>query len=609
MKRLRMAFFAPLILSVACGLILAALFAVRQNNAPISQVLPISRRPILVLIPGVELNDLRDAHNAPALAHLLETCPAAVFPIAPPLRPPQSQQISPDARLALARDRLGVSGKNPAQAGQVIVLDAVFRAEINAPLSLPESAQEARQDALRRVDAAAADLARRDTDVFFVSPLPASGRGAAERVGWVLCKPGQTMQTTQRPAGLLTAPSTRHTPGLIAFADIGTTVYGTDATGGRVVETIAVQKPPAFLWTQTEKWTRQWEKTRPLVAVPWLLSGLLLAAFWLRDTRPRRSALCAYLACALPPALWAAALLPLLAGETSGIVTFYALAALLAVGAACVFAWRNANPARVLQITAGVTACLFAVDITLGGPLLGHSPLSFSPLEGARFYGAGNESAGIFLGASLVFALLCSPQKILWARGAVALIVVLLLGLPVFGANAGATIAALVGWGTLLVCQAPAPRRKQAAAFVVACAALLLTALLLGEARRPPSAQTHIGQALTRTGRGTNGDGGSAIQIARRKVAMNAHLAVSSPWAILLFAEIVLCAATFRKRHTKQRPWHGGALPLFAGAAAAFVFNDSGVVMAAACLLYAPPFLLFTLAKTPLITPRPSAQP
>ena len=571
---------------------MAALFAVRQNNAPISQALPISRRPILVLIPGVGLDDLRDAHNAPALAHLLETCPAAVFPVPPPLRPPQSQQISPDARLALARDRLGVSGKNPAQAGQVVMLDAVFRADVNAPLSLPEAAQKARQNALRRVDAAVADLAHSKTDVFFVCPLPASGRGAAERVGWVLCT-AQPMQTTQRPAILLTAPSTRHTPGLIAFADIGATVYGPDTTGGRVMETITVQKPPVLLGAQAEKWTGQWEKTRPLVAVPWLISGLLIAAFWLRDTRPRRSALCAYLACTLPTALWAAALLPLLAGEISGIVTFYALAALLAVGAACVFAWRNANPVRVLQLTAGVTACLFAADTTLGGPLLGHSPLSFSPLEGARFYGAGNESAGIFLGASLSM-LLYSPQKILWAQGAVALIVVLLLGLPVFGANAGATVASLVGWGTLLVYQAPAPRRKQIAAFIAACAALLITAFLLGEARRPPSAQTHIGQALTRTGRGASGGGRSAAQIARRKVAMNAHLVVSSPWAILLLAEVVLCAALLGKRYAKQTPWHGGALPLFAGAATAFVFNDSGVVMAAACLLYAPPFLLFS---------------
>ena len=311
--------------------------------------------------------------------------------------------------------------------------------------------------------------------------------------------------------------------------------------------------------------------------------------------------MCGLLACAVPVSLWLAAIIPLVTNEGfGGGGELYALAALLAVGAAGLPVWRKANCRAALQSITGATVCVFALDAVLGGPLFARSPLSYSPLEGARFYGAGNESAGVFLGASLAFALLCGTKTGFWARLLLGLGAVVLLGGPTLGANVGGTLAALAGWATLLVGGIPAPRRKQAAFLAGASVTVLLAAFLLWESRRPPTAQTHLGRALANAQTPQRGANGGLIPIARRKIAMNAHLAVSSPWSLLLLVEIGLCTVLLRRGAAKR----GEVIALFVGAGAAFVANDSGVVMAAACLLFAPPLLFPALTK-----PRPSAPP
>ena len=587
----------PLMLTLLFGLLLVGLHGLHQNALPVSRPLPPLPRAVVVLLPGVDVRDIRDTQNAPILARLAENYPAALFSV-PPLLRAKNQALSPNERLQMARDLLGLPIGANAQT-QIITLDAVFRADTNAPLCLPDAAQKARQNALRSVDAAVSALTNetaanpdRPDAVFFISPIASPAHGAANaRMGWVL------LWTPQSKTGLLlTSPASRHRPGLVALADMGATLGGAN---GRALETVTVQNSGASWAAQTDKWAAQWQKTRALVAVPWVLCGLLIAAFWLRHRRTI-SAFCALFACALPASLWLAALLPPFFGasDTGDTVAFYVFAVLFAGVAVAVGARQKADTARVLQGCAGITAGVFAIDTALGGPLLSRSPLSFSPLEGARLYGAGNEAAGIFLGAGLVFALLCGPRTGFWVRLGLGFIAVFVLGFPTLGANAGATAAALAGWGTLLVMGFPTPRRKIAAVSALACGVILLAALAFWEARRPPSSQTHIGQVLSRrTIRG--GKSAGAANIARRKIAMNAHLAVSSPWAILLLCEGGLCAVLLwrGKKNAQTEPWHGGALALFAGASAAFFANDSGVVMASAALVFAPPLLLIRPEK------------
>ena len=329
-------------------------------------------------------------------------------------------------------------GKNNAPRLVVAVLDDVYRADGYAPLCLPSAAQKARQSALRRISETVAALTRRGDygepypdAVLLAAPLPSpvdtGGAEEAERMGFLLL-----WNPKDEKGGhlLLTSPSTRHTPGVIAFGDLAPTLLQmlgvTDAknVGGRPLETVAVRNGGRAFAAQTAQWAAQWRELRFVVVLPWILAGLLIAAVYLAARRQERiSAACALFACTLPAALWAAAAAPLLialgvslvrsspaGGVGGGGLALYALAVLLAALAVLVPAARKTPLASVLMCVAGATVGLVTLDLTFGGPLLGRSPFSYSVLEGARFYGIGNEASGILLGASLVWAALL-PSK------------------------------------------------------------------------------------------------------------------------------------------------------------------------------------------------------
>lgn len=495
---------------------------------------------------------------------------------------PNGRATDPDA-LAGAVRRAGV--RRAGSAGQPVFLAVLFddlaRADAYAPRCLPRASTEQRRDALRRLARLLALLPGQDRSVLLVAPEPSGvARARRERLGPVLFWPAGGKGATS-PA-LLTSPSTRGTPGLVANTDVAATVAALLSLpadklrigAGRPLETRAAPNRAAsfaFLTRRVAAWAAQAREQKLLVGVPWALAAALLAAA---------------LSAARLPGVWAASV-PLalllaapLAPEAEGFAgAVYALALVLSL-LPLLPALRA--PRKTLAGIGAATALVFTLDALLGFPLLGRSPFSYSPIEAARFYGIGNEAAGAFLGASLLAAATAGKPGIAAGAG---LVVALVFGHPRLGADFGGLIAAAVGFTslTLALRERRASRREVILAIVLG--AILIAGLVAWEASRRAGAQTHIGQAVAEArARGM----GALAEIAARKAAVGARLMVTSPWSALLWAEIVAGAWLLgRPRAPALSRRDAAALRAIAlGGAAALLVNDSGVVAAATCLLY-----------------------
>ena len=210
----------------------------------------------------------------------------------------------------------------------------------------------------------------------------------------------------------------------------------------------------------------------------------------------------------------------------------------------------------------GLLVIVVALDTVCGWGMVAHATLSGFYGSGIRFYGIGNEYMGLLIGA----ALMSVPKK--WLGG-VGVLLTLLLGVPMLGANAGGAMAAcLAFWPPV-----KGKRWRVLLPFAVAIALALLDHLL------PSAVQSHMGQAA---GKGPEAWG----EIILRKLAMNARLSVAGPTLAGIAAIVVGVWQLKRLLPRVSEELRGRARQGYWGAAAAMAFNDSGTV--AAILMLAP---------------------
>jgi hypothetical protein len=297
----------------------------------------------------------------------------------------------------------------------------------------------------------------------------------------------------------------------------------------------------------------------PLVAAGALLALAALACGWLPGLLAATAVPLAYLA------LGAA---PLAAPGPAGLLVAAVTAALAAV------AWllERRRPGLGFGAVGLATAVTVAADLVRGGPWMAASPLGFSIAEGARFYGLGNEYAGVLLGGSLLAAgaLARRPAAFLAAGLAVAA----LTGLPALGANYGCMLGAVAGWGA--ACMRAAGRRIRVGPLALAGAAAVGLALAVD--RGPLASHLALNAAhLSAAG---------LVGLASRKLAMNLGFLRHRPYAWLPVGVLAaFAAAAFRRGG--DRPALTAALQgLAVGAVVDLVLNDSGVVAAATAVLY-----------------------
>ena len=234
-----------------------------------------------------------------------------------------------------------------------------------------------------------------------------------------------------------------------------------------------------------------------------------------------------------------------------------------------------------------------SADVFTGSRFIKQSVLGYDPIIGARFYGIGNEYAGMYIGCSLVTwgclqeAFRIRPGKI--ASAAYYFVCTSILGFTMFGANFGGAVAAASGYvlAYFLVYDIKFNKRNALIGILMLCA---LPILLVGMDFFGSSSPSHLGTLVKETE--ANGFGVIASTI-QRKISMNLRLIRYTIWtkvliciiaaiSVMLFKPARLLRSVFGKYKHLKHSWIGIAASAIIGLAV----NDSGIVLAATAMIY-----------------------
>jgi hypothetical protein len=239
----------------------------------------------------------------------------------------------------------------------------------------------------------------------------------------------------------------------------------------------------------------------------------------------------------------------------------------------------TALPALTLLPLAAL-AGLLGLDLMVGTPLLREAWVSYSVMEGARYYGIGNEYCGALLVAGLGAAVLLRHMPV-WIWSTLLAALALLVVWPGGGANAGGFLGLAVGFGTAMMVWFRGKPRMRDIGILLIVIAVGTVAALVWDMSRSVGDQSHIARAI----------GGGPLQIALRKLELNAWLLTHSPWTLLLLAAGVALIIGWREADSslrctvvEDRRSAGALIGMLAGSAALLLLNDSGVVAAAESL-------------------------
>ncbi|WP_088073301.1 hypothetical protein [Litchfieldia alkalitelluris] len=236
-----------------------------------------------------------------------------------------------------------------------------------------------------------------------------------------------------------------------------------------------------------------------------------------------------------------------------------------------------------------VACAIFFVTLTVDVVVLGsffteRSFLSYDPVIGARYYGIGNEYAGIFIVSGLLLtAPLLERERLnpYWTGGILLLIVTWLIGVlgsASFGANAGASLATGVMFLYVLNRLFFAKKKVgfQVLLFLLFFVGVLIT-LYMVQLSQPISHITIGFQQLL------SGDWQTILQTISRKLQMNWKIFKVSYWTQLFITSYFLIGLILWRRRKEHLSRHQDFLIncCIVASLALLVLNDSGIVAAA----------------------------
>jgi len=262
------------------------------------------------------------------------------------------------------------------------------------------------------------------------------------------------------------------------------------------------------------------------------------------------------------------------------------------------------TPVRAFVWLCAALVASLIIDLARGAPLISSSVASYSLVEGARYYGLGNELMGTLLGATIVgagaaIARLGKPAG--WAgvpAAVVFAVVFFFIGWPGLGANAGGAASAAPAMAVALLAGRRSMWGARGIIAVVIAVVVAVGALFAIDALRGGGMQSHIGRMV---GVVTGGGFVGALQVAERKLALNFMLLSTSVWSRLLGLSLAGAAVLYWRGRRQSGPEFlsrdesAAALGCCVGTVAAFAFNDSGVLAAAACSVFLWAYLALRL--------------
>lgn len=401
---------------------------------------------------------------------------------------------------------------------------------------------------------------------------------------------------TKRPGLLM--PSTTRTAGLVAASDFAPTVLSLMhiPASGDMIGRAAVVMPEVHAADRLrEMSTRVTANQRALTPIAVFLVALgaltftptaLIVAFGLKPSR--RIVKLLKIGLVMGSTTFAALLLAVFApagivGYISGTAVAMMLLTVVCLGLAALMGLRH-KMVRALPVVLvyGATALIIIVDALTGCNLCKWSGPSSYQITGMRFYGIGNEYAGVLVSMAALAALFSLGRK--WLVPVVGVVTIVTLGLGNLGANYGGTAAAVVTFGLLWMVVS----RKGFGARHVVLVFGLAIAVVVGFAVLDWAIAGASGSHAARAAGLTEKLGGGYLgSIALRKVLFNLKITFSEQGLHYALAFVPFLALWFWKVQGRAREAFKSDTQLLAGmkavligAAAAFLLNDSGIIFA-----------------------------
>lgn len=481
----------------------------------------------------------------------------------------------------------------------VIDYGDTFRADAYSELCTDRQAAIAKSDANARLSAFVGELKKRldkKSDLLIV--LSPNSRSFTEiedeRLGAILISgPGFC-------EGVLTSPSTQ-VSGVATLGDVGPTILnfmGIEPSAdmvGRPIRSMPNRDVAGSLIALNKEASAQaqrqqimrWGSVTQSVIVVIVLATIFLAA------SPATKKFAGWFVLAFAAIPLAMLAMPLV--FSLGLVesTAALVAIVVVIIGFCALAFRSPTRAFVWLCAANVV--LLMVDLTHGAPLIRASIAGYNIVEGARYYGIGNEFMGTMLGASIVGLglALASGRFCKRVAGVVAVLVLgatfVFIGAPFLGANIGGALASAPAICVMLLVLRGWRLSVRGIVLIGLITVLLVVGLFTADALRGSATQSHAGKTMAMlTGEGTNG----LLWVIERKLALNFMLVVTSVWSRLLglclAGSAVLWGVGRRKFGADfiVREESAAALGCLVGTLGAFIFNDSGVVAGATCSVF-----------------------
>ena len=386
------------------------------------------------------------------------------------------------------------------------------------------------------------------------------------------------------PSGVLYSPST-HTAGLVILSDIAPSIagcFGVSQSGfmyGRALLSVGHSTPGLMEWHQEgspegvaagiEAVANAQRAAMRMLPATAVVLGVLLALLTfvgLRWKTARKLWLC------IPMLM----LLLILSPNIDSLPLSGSLSCMLIVFTGIYFGMQG-----TLFALCAASTLLILTSFVHGSWLMHHSLIGYSVIEGARYYGIGNEAMGILFGSSLVAAfLLCRRYE---ERANLPIIVffavtIALLGLPSAGAKVGGVLVGVGTYGVFWLRLTGRRIRFQEGITLGLLTIAVLGAILVVDMHGGKAHASHLAQLW-----GSTDNEGDLVDAMLRKGKVEIRLLYHSCWTVALVGG--LAAVVVMRKRTEDRASQAFQSASVAAIVLTLLLNDAGVV---ACSLMLP---------------------
>ena len=499
----------------------------------------------------------------------------------------------------------------------VVLVEAsdLSRAAGYGPRATPAQARALRVDALQRSDALLGELLARiepERDAVLVLS-PVSPRASPELAIAAL-------RTPRVHGGVLRSSTTRR-DGYVQLADVAPTILALlgeeqpDEVEGRAFQVTPRSGIDRVGQLADEAAAAGFRDSLMPLVVPLIIGALavLALATWQAERLRARWRSClvpgAYVALGVIPATFLAGQLGDLAGGAAAYLAAVLAVALVVAAGVVVVDRRSPGIGPLVAIAAIVV--LFALDVLLGAPLQVNAVFGYSVAVAGRFAGLGNLAFALFGAAAVVLSALVVDRY--GSRGVPAATgllvgVVLLEGLPMFGADVGGVLSMVPAFGLTALILAGRRPGLRAAVGLVAAAGVTVLVFAFVDAARPAGEQTHLARLAEHL---VDGRWGSFNDSLTRRLQASFGGAELAAWALVVVLivgvgiYVVLAARGHLARWQGQMGWlrHGPTRAATAGltvlAVAGLVANDSSIAVPATMLIVVAPVVVLRTRLAP----------